>query len=430
MANKIKVGVVGYGYWGPNLVRNFRSLPDCHLKMVCDLSHQRLAHLRSLYPEVEGTSDFQALLHGTDLDAVVIATAVKTHFPMARASLLAGKHTMIEKPMASSSGECQELIAIARKQGLVLMTGHTFLYSPAVRKIKEIVDHGDLGEIRYISARRLNLGLFQKDINVAWDLAPHDISIILNIMGEQPLTVNCLGSAHITPGVEDVTTMWLGFPNQRSAIIQSSWLDPRKVREMTIVGSKRMIVYDDVAPLEKIRVFDARVERPPHYDTFAEFHYAYHYGDVYAPYIKQEEPLKTECQHFLDCIRDGAVPLTDGGRGLELVRILEASSESLKRGGSPVDLVAAGVPGAPRVRPVADRPLPAADPQSVPVAITARAVLPAGGAASPADSVVVAVAVDGQQTTPVAGRGSRLKIHKNGSHKNGVHKNGNQPPAP
>ena len=235
------------------------------------------------------------------------------------------------------------------------MTGHTFLYSPAVRKIKEIVDHGDIGEIRYISARRLNLGLFQKDINVAWDLAPHDISIVLHIMGEQPVTVNCRGSAHVTPGVEDVTAMCLTFRNQKSAIINSSWLDPRKIREMTIVGSKRMIVYDDVAPLEKIRIFDARVERPPHYDTFAEFHYAYHYGDVYSPYIKQEEPLKTECQHFLDCIRDGTTPLTDGSKGLELVRILEASSESLKLGGSPVELIS-GQNGDRWVQPLVARP--------------------------------------------------------------------------
>jgi len=338
MAKQIKVGVVGCGYWGPNLVRNFRSLADCEMKMMCDLSEKRLSHLRSLYPEVEGSSDYSHMLNGVGLDAVIIATAVKSHFPLAKASLLAGKHTFIEKPMASSAHECEELVEIAHRNGLVLMTGHTFLYSPAVRKIKEIIAKGDLGEIRYISARRLNLGLFQKDINVAWDLAPHDISIIQHIIGEQPVTVNCRGCAHITPGVEDVTTMCLSYPGGRTAIIQSSWLDPRKVREMTIVGSKRMIVYDDVAPLEKIRVFDARVERPPHYDTFAEFHYAYHYGDVYAPYIKQEEPLKTECQHFLDCINQGTIPLTGGKQGLELVRILEASSESLRQGGAAVEL--------------------------------------------------------------------------------------------
>src|SRR5277367_4514564 len=337
MGKQIKVGVVGCGYWGPNLVRNFRSLPDCDLKIMCDVSEKRLTHLRSLYPEVEGSVDYGHMLNGIGLDAVVIATAVKSHFPLAKASLLAGKHTFIEKPMASSAHECEELVELAQKKGLVLMTGHTFLYSPAVRKIKEIIAKGDLGEIRYISARRLNLGLFQKDINVAWDLAPHDISIIQHIIGEQPVTVNCRGSAHITPGVEDVTTMCLSYPGKRTAIIHSSWLDPRKVREMTIVGSNRMIVYDDVAPLEKIRIFDARVERPPHYDTFAEFHYAYHYGDVYAPYIKQEEPLKTECQHFLDCVTHGTIPLTDGKQGLELVRILEASSESLKQGGAPIE---------------------------------------------------------------------------------------------
>ena len=338
MTKQIKIGVVGCGYWGPNLVRNFRSLPDCKVKVVCDLNEQRLAHLKSLYPEVQGSTDYHHLLNGLGLDAVVIATAVQTHYPMAKASLLAGKHTFIEKPMACSSAECAELIEIARKKGLVLMVGHTFLYSPAVRKIKEIVEHGDIGEIRYICARRLNLGLFQKDINVAWDLAPHDISIALHIIGEQPSTVNCRGTAHVTPGVEDVTTMCLGFPRQQTAFIHSSWLDPRKVREMTIVGSRRMIVYDDLATLEKIRIYDARVERPPHYDTFAEFHYAYHYGDMYAPYIKQEEPLKTECQHFLDCIRQGTAPITSGKEGMELVRILEASSESLKRGGAAVDM--------------------------------------------------------------------------------------------
>ena len=338
MKKQIKAGVVGCGYWGPNLIRNFSSLPDCSLKMMCDVSENRLVYLKSHYPEVEGEMNYNHMLNGAGLDAIIIATSVRSHYPMAKASLLAGKHTFIEKPMAASSQECEELIDIAEKNGLVLMVGHTFLYSPAVKKIKEIVQRGDIGEIRYICARRLNLGLFQKDINVAWDLAPHDISIILHIMEKEAVTINCQGSAHITPGVEDVTTMWLNFPGDRSAIIQSSWLDPRKIREMTIVGSKKMIVYDDVSPLEKIRVFDARVERPPHYDTFAEFHYAYHYGDVHVPYIKQEEPLKTECQHFLDCINQGTTPLTGGKQGLELVRILEASSKSLKRGGASINL--------------------------------------------------------------------------------------------
>jgi len=348
MTKKINVAVAGCGYWGPNLIRNFRSLPGCRLKVMCDLSQQRLQHMHAIYPEVEASTDFEAVLADREIDAVAIATSVRLHYPMAKASLLSGKHTFIEKPMASSAEQCEELIEIAEHQGLVLMVGHTFLYSPAVRKIKEIVRSGDIGDIRYISARRLNLGLFQKDINVTWDLAPHDISIILYIMEEFPVTANCRGSAHVTPKVEDVTTLCLSFRNNRTAIVQSSWLDPRKVREMTIVGSKRMIVYDDVAQIEKIKVFDARVETPPHYDTFADFHYSYHYGDMYVPYIKQEEPLKVECQHFLDCIENRVAPLSDGKQGLELVRILEASSLSLKQDGGAVHLKA--VDGAVRKR--------------------------------------------------------------------------------
>ncbi|HOB99820.1 MAG TPA: Gfo/Idh/MocA family oxidoreductase [Verrucomicrobiota bacterium] len=336
MPTPIRVGVVGCGYWGPNLIRNLRSLSDCRLEVICDVKQERLKHLGSLYPEARTMTDYNEMVTRKDVDAIVIATPVGLHHRMAKASLAAGKHTFIEKPMAASSAECEDLIELADSKGLVLMAGHTFLYSPAVRKIKEIVDAGDIGDIRYISARRLNLGLYQRDINVTWDLAPHDISIILHIMEESPLSVNCRGSAHVTPGIEDVTSLFLTFRKERSAIIHSSWLDPRKVREMTIVGSQRMIVYDDVAQLEKIRIFDARVERPPHYDTFAEFHYAYHYGDVYAPYLKQEEPLKVECQHFLDCIRTGTRPLTDGRQALAMVRILEAASASLKQEGGPV----------------------------------------------------------------------------------------------
>lgn len=338
MKKSLNIGVVGCGYWGPNLVRNFRSIEECRVRMMCDISEERLRHLHRLYPEIEGVTSFDEMLSRPDIDAVAVATSVRHHFPMARRALEAGKHVLIEKPMASSVAECEQLIHIATARGLTLMVGHTFLYSSAVRKIKEIVDHHDIGELRYISARRLNLGLFQKDINVAWDLAPHDLSIILHIMQERPQSINCRGAAHITPGIEDVTSMTLHFTKQRSAIIHSSWHDPRKIREMTIVGSKRMIVYDDIAAQEKVKIFDVRVERPPHYDTFAGFHYAYHYGDTYSPFIQQDEPLRTECQHFLDCIRNGTVPLTGGAAGIEVVRILEASTTSLKQNGAPVSL--------------------------------------------------------------------------------------------
>ena len=304
---------------------------------MCDVSTKRLKHMRSLYADVEGMTDFNHLLNGVGLDAVVVAAPVKHHFPLAKAALEAGKHVLIEKPMASTSEECEELNAIAGKNGLTLMIGHTFLYSAPVRKIIEIVQAGDIGEILYINARRLNLGLFQKDINVAWDLAPHDLSIILSILGESPLTVNCQGNAHVTPGIEDVTNISLSFRHKRFATVQSSWLEPRKIREMTIVGTRRMIVYDDLQPLEKLKIYDVRVERPPHYDSFAEFQYSYHYGDSYIPHLKQEEPLKTECQHFLDCIEKGAKPVSSGIEGLELVRILEAASVSLKNSGAPVN---------------------------------------------------------------------------------------------
>jgi predicted dehydrogenase len=333
---EISVGIVGCGYWGPLLVRNFVNLPNCTVAVLCDANEARLKHLRGLYPSVPCVTDYNKLFGDFDLDAIVIATPVKSHYPLAKASLLAGKHTFIEKPMAASSKECEELIELAKTHGSILMVDHTFLFSAAVRKIVEIVDAGDIGDIRYINSRRLNLGLFQKDINVAWDLAPHDISIILHILGEFPMSVNCQGNAHVTPNIEDVTNMSLIFRHKRFATIQSSWLEPRKVREMTIVGSRRMIVYDDLQTHEKIKVYDVRVERPPHYDTFAEFQYSYHYGDSYIPHLHQEEPLKAVCQHFLECIETGVTPITCGRTGFELVRILEAASASLKANGAPI----------------------------------------------------------------------------------------------
>ncbi len=338
VSGRIGIGIIGCGYWGPNLVRNLNSIGDCSVRWLCDLNPKRLQHLSSLYTVAKTTSNFELVLNDKQVQAVVIATPVGTHFPLAKASLLAGKHVFVEKPLARSTAESKELVDIARRQGLTLMVGHTFLYSAPVRKVKEIIDRGDIGQVRYISARRLNLGLFQKDINVAWDLAPHDISIVLYLLSDMPRSVNCRGHANVTPGIEDVTNMCLNFGGSCFASIQSSWLDPLKVREMTIVGDRRMILYNDVAPLEKIKIFDARVETPPHYDTFAEFHYAYHYGDMYVPYLKQEEPLKVECQHFIDCIRSGQRPFTSGEDGHNMVRVLEAASRSLRQGGAEVPL--------------------------------------------------------------------------------------------
>jgi predicted dehydrogenase len=332
------IAVAGCGYWGPNLIRNFSSLPDCRVKYACDARQDRQSHMKSLYPNIDTTAKFDDLINDDEVDAIAIATPVRFHHEMAKQSLLSGKHTFIEKPMASSVAECCELNDIAEAKKLTLMVGHTFIYSPPVRKIKEIVKADVLGEIQYISARRLNLGLFQKDINVTWDLAPHDISIILYVMGKAPISVNCQGKAHVNPNIEDVTSLSLNFNNGGFATIQSSWLDPNKIREMTFVGSKKMLVYNDLEPVEKIKIYDKRVEVPPYYDTFEEFHYSYHYGDMHAPYIKQYEPLKRETQHFLDCIRTEAMPESSGYDGLRAVQILEASSESLKRDGAVIEI--------------------------------------------------------------------------------------------
>ena len=334
----LNIAVIGCGYWGPNLIRNFNSLSGCSIKIACDLDQSRLAHMKSLYPGIDITTEFEGVIDNAEIDAVAVATPVRFHYEMAKKSLEAGKHTFIEKPMASSAAECNELIEIAESKNLTIIVGHTFIYSAAVRKIKEIIDRKMLGEIQYISARRLNLGLFQIDINVSWDLAPHDISIILYAMGISPVSVNCQGKAHVNPNIEDVASMALNFDNGGFGTIQSSWLDPNKVREMTFVGSKRMLVYNDLEPIEKIKIYDNRVETPPCYDTFAEFQYSYHYGDVYSPYVKQYEPLKRECQDFLDCIKTGEKPESGGIEGLKVVEILEAASESLRREGAKVEL--------------------------------------------------------------------------------------------
>jgi len=338
VGDRIGIAVVGCGYWGPNLVRNFVAQPDCRVWTICDPQQERLDHLKAIYPFLATTTDFSMVLSDPEIRALAIATPVHLHFDLARRALLAGKHVFIEKPMARTSVECLDLIRLAEQRGLTLMVGHTFIYSSPVRRIKEIIESGEIGEVYYISALRLNLGLFQKDINVTWDLAPHDISIILYLLGIEPRSLNCQGKAHVNPGIEDITNLTLDFQNGKLATIQSSWLDPNKVREMTIVGSKKMVVYDDNHPLEKIRIYDKRVEMPPHYDDFASFQYSYHYGDQLVPYIKQTEPLKVETGHFLDCIRTGNNPETSGWDGLQVVQILEKASESIRRMGASVPL--------------------------------------------------------------------------------------------
>ena len=338
MNGPVSVGIAGYGYWGPNLARNLAALPGVRLAAVCDKDPERLAHARRTQPQARVFADHDEFLCDGGIDALVIATPVSTHHALALAGLRACKHVLVEKPMAASAGECAELIDTARAAGLTLMAGHTYLYSEAVRRMFAIIESGEIGEVRYINCQRLNLGLFQQDINVAWDLAPHDLAIILRVMGRMPETVNCQGNAHVNPEIEDVTNISLRFPEGAFATIQSSWLEPRKVRQTTIVGSRGMIVHDDLQPNEKLRVYDVRVDCPPHYDNFAEFQYSYHYGECRIPHLDQREPLAVMCGHFIDCVSGECEPLTPGEAGMEVVRVLEACDESLKGQGMPVRL--------------------------------------------------------------------------------------------
>lgn len=339
----VHVAVIGCGYWGPNLIRNFASLPEVRAVTACDLDRSRLEQIGSQYQNVRIETEYDEVLEDPDVDAVAIVTPVRTHFTLASRALEAGKHVFIEKPMAASVTEAERLIALASEHERRLMVGHTFVYNPTVVRIRELVEAGELGDVMYICSRRLNLGLFQQDINATWDLAPHDISIILYVLGKDPISVSCTGMAHLNPEVEDVTMLTLEFDRNEMAVIHSSWIEPRKVRETTIVGTRKMLVYDDTQPLEKIRIYDKRVEAPPHYDTFAEFTYSYHYGDVYSPYIKQVEPLKVEAQAFVDAIMRKKPSLSDGREGLRVVRVLEAASESLRLGGTPVRPLNEGV---------------------------------------------------------------------------------------
>ena len=335
----INVGIIGCGYWGPNLIRNFNWLPNSNMLVCCDKDAKRLERMKRLYPGIQATGDTEALFKDPRLDAVGIATPVFTHYNLASEALVNKKHVFVEKPLTHSVETCLSLIETAEKTDRVLMVGHTFEYTAAVNKIKEIVEAGQLGEPLYVSGIRLNLGLFQHDINVVWDLAPHDISIITYVLGQVPKSVNCQGKSHYKKGIEDVATLTLNYENGVIAFIHSSWLDPNKIRKTTIVGSKKMLVYNDVEPQEKIKIYDKGVDAPPYYDTYGDFQFSYRYGDIYSPRLEDYEPLTKQCQHFVDCIEQGLRPRTDGYSGLRVVSVLEAAAKSLQHGGQAVPVL-------------------------------------------------------------------------------------------
>jgi predicted dehydrogenase len=334
----VRVGVIGCGYWGPHLIRNLHDMLEVELVGVAEQRPERLKYVRRSYPAIRTFSDHHQLLE-SEVEAVVVATPIHTHFEVARDALLAGKHVLVEKPLASSLAQAVELVELARGCQRVLMVGHTFLYNPAVRELRRLVQEGDLGRIYYADAARLNLGLFQRHVNVVWDLAPHDIAILMYLLGKVPLMVSARGSSYVQSGVHDVCYLELLFADETTAHVHVSWLDPDKVRRLTLVGDRRMAVYDDVSTVAKLRVYDSGVEYPTP-DNYGEFQLAYRHGQIVIPYIRWREPLRVECEHFVECIRTGERPLTDGEHGLAVVAALEAADRSLRSGNMrvPVDV--------------------------------------------------------------------------------------------
>lgn len=330
--------MIGYGYWGPNLVRTFLELPDVSVVAVADRDRSRLDHIRLRHPQIERvTVDYRELLE-MGLDAVVVSTPPETHFEIVHAALDRGLDVFAEKPLATDVGRALRLVELAEARERILMVGHIGPYNQAVRALKEMIDAGDLGEIRYIDAVRVGLGVFHSSMNVIWDLAPHDISIALYLLGEQPVSVSTRGIACINESIEDVAYMSLTFPTGVLVHSRMSWLDPRKTRRITVVGSQKMVVYDDLESHEKIKVYDKRVNAIRRTDTFGEYQFAYHYGSVVSPYIHYEEPLRVECLHFLESLLHRTRPMTDGRNGLRVVQIIEAAERSLREGGVPIPL--------------------------------------------------------------------------------------------
>ena len=325
----LNVGVIGYGYWGPNVVRNFAGHGDCRVTMVCDRNSGALARMASRHPSVVPTTDIGDVLRSTAIDAVAIVTPVSTHYDLARAALENGKHVFVEKPFTATSAQAEALIELADRQRLQIMVDHTFLFTGAVRKIKQMVDGGELGALYYYDSTRVNLGLFQHDVNVMWDLASHDLAIIDHVIGSEPETVLASGSAHLN-GLADVAYITLGFPRGVIAHVAVSWLSPVKVRTTLVGGERRMVVWNDLEPGEPLKVYDRGVEVTSERGIH-ELLVSYRSGDMWAPRVDPTEPLHLETRLFLDCIASGDTPHNDGRAGLRVVRMLEAADASLRR---------------------------------------------------------------------------------------------------
>jgi predicted dehydrogenase len=334
----IKIGLIGYGYWGPNLARNFNNNPDLELSAICDFSNDRLKAAGNLYSQARLVNQVDELFNDNNLDAIAIATPVSTHFDLAKKALLSGKHVWLEKPMTEKVEQAEELIELSESKGKVLLVDHTFIYTGAVQKIKDLIQKGELGDLIYYDSTRVNLGLFQQDVDVIWDLAPHDLSIMDYLMPFKKLTVSATGSHYYGEGVVPKALLTIYMENNIVAHINVSWVSPVKIRQTLIGGTSKMILYDDNQPSEKIKVYDKGVEL---YETKEELYHMkvqYRVGDMYAPKLEDHEALGFEAKHFVDCLENGKKPITDGKAGLEVVKILVASKKSLEGNGAPVDI--------------------------------------------------------------------------------------------
>ena len=343
-AAPVRLGVVGLGHWGPNLARNFDRLPGSELRYVCDASEAARGRNAPHFPRARVTARLDDLLADPELDAVAVATDVPTHAELAARVLAAGKHCFVEKPLAQSVAEAAEVVARAEEAGRVLMVGHLLEYHPGVEKLKQIADAGELGEIFYLYSNRLNLGKLRSDENALWSLGAHDVSVVLRLAGEEPCEAHAFGESYMRPGVEDVVFCYLRFPSGLTAHLHLSWLDPHKERRFTVVGARRMATFDDMALEQKVTVYDKGFDQD--FSSYGE--YIARSGDVWSPRVSNEEPLRIECRHFLECLREGRLPRSDGASGLRVVRVLEALSHSLAERAR--DRAPAGPGGRPSAR--------------------------------------------------------------------------------
>ncbi|MCG8318684.1 MAG: Gfo/Idh/MocA family oxidoreductase [Cytophagales bacterium] len=335
----INTGVIGYGYWGPNIVRNFVANPDLRVVKVSDMAPDRLKLLKANHPDIKAEAEVESILNDPDIELVAIITSTSTHYKLAKQALLNGKHVFVEKPFTAKVSEAEELIELAEKRGLLIMVDHTFLFTGAVRKMKELVESGALGNLYYYDSVRVNLGLFQYDANVIWDLAPHDLSI-MNYLNKdiRPISVNAVGSDHIGKGFEDVAYLTVKCENNFIGHFHANWLSPVKVRKTLVAGDKKMLVWDDLEADEKIKIYNKRVEEVKEKSEFYKLQVKYHSGDILVPVVEMTEALKLETAHLVDCLTNNATPINGGPEGLEVVKILEASDISLRNGGKEVKL--------------------------------------------------------------------------------------------